>query len=78
LISLERDRGDGCLCPYRVIGGKLGDDGGQVSGVHATDDAESAALETPVVTSRLSAVTSGFRIMPAVWPLGFRSTCKQV
>src|SRR5260370_22704617 len=36
--SLERDKGDGCLCPHRVIGGKLGDDGGQVSVVHARDD----------------------------------------
>jgi hypothetical protein len=37
--SLERDKGDGCLCTHRVIGGKLGDDGGRLSVVRAIDDA---------------------------------------
>jgi hypothetical protein len=36
--SLERDKGDGCLCTHRVIGGKLGDNGRQVSVVHARND----------------------------------------
>ena len=36
--SLERDKGDGCLYPHGVIRGELGDDGGQVSVVHASDN----------------------------------------
>jgi hypothetical protein len=37
--SLERDKGDGCFCTHRMIGGKLRDDSGRLSVVRAMDDA---------------------------------------